>query len=148
MWQIIGYLSAMVLIALLIHSLFVIYVARQASDRGFQFWQWMVAGILSNSIVFVIILSLLPDKSVEQKREAKRKLLREKLTRRRANFEDIPYANLSLDTSIGDMATFDPERMGMMSIGDQATQMPVFNRSLDDAPTQLGAFEKSNDEAG
>ena len=146
MWMIIALAATAIPIFLVIHLGFVIYVARQARQRGYSYWNWVLAGFMSNSIVFAVMLALLPDQSLDSRRKAKKELLNDKLRQRkeRTSMETVKLTGAVLNTSIGDMATMDPEKIGMEhSIGDQATRLPLRERSLGDAATQVNPFDRS-----
>lgn len=124
MWKPIAVIVAMIPLVLIIHLFFAMFVAKQAKQRGYSYWSWLAVGFLSNSIVFAMMLALIPDKSLEARRKAKKDLLKEKLLHRQTQVVSPQFAGAVRTTSIGDMATLDPEKMGMEgSIGDQATQM-------------------------
>ena len=144
MWKLVAFLLGILPFLLLIHLFFVIYVARQARTRGYPYWEWVIAGFMSNSIVFAILLALLPDQSLESRRQEKKRILEERLRQR----QSIPVASNIVgsvqNTSIGDMATLDLEKIGMQqSIGDQATRLPFTDRSIGDAATQANPFDRS-----
>ena len=95
---------------------------------------------MSHSIVFAVMLALLPDQSLDSRRKEKTDLLNGKLRQRKAqtDIETVKFTGAVRNTSIGDMATMDPEKMGLeQSIGDEATRLPRPDRSLDDAATQV-----------
>ncbi len=144
MGTIVGIVMSLFSIFLVIHLVFVNYVAKQARERGYRYWEWLVAGFLSNSIVFAIMLALLPDRSLEKRRSEKRALLLEKLRHRQLGATPHGLAGTKLHTSLGDMATFDPERLGMaQSIGDQETCQPIDELSLGHASTRTHLLGRS-----
>ncbi len=129
-----------------IHLAFVMVVARQAKQRGYSYWNWVLAGFMSNSIVFLVLLALLPDQSLDSRRKEKRELLTAKLRQRKtqANYDTVKFTGAMRNTSLGDMATIDPEKIGLeQSISDQATQLPLPDRSIGDAATQFNPFGRS-----
>jgi hypothetical protein len=147
MWHLIALVGSVLSVVLVIHGIMMFYVAKQAKTRGYSFWQWMIAGFLSHSLVFVVMLGLMPDRSLESRRLEKKKLLQGKLRSRRITNGNAITVGAILNTSIGDMATMDLERMGMQqSIGDQATAMPAseqLNTSFSDASTRVRPFNQS-----
>ena len=144
MWKVIGLLLGILPFFLLIHLGFSIYVARQARTRGYVYWHWVIGAFMSNSIVFAIMLALLPDQSLESRRQAKKKVLGEQLRKSQSVPIASPIAGSVRNTSIGDMTTMDPEKIGVqMSIGDQATYLPSLDRSIGGAPTQANPFDRS-----
>lgn len=144
MWNVIAVIATMLPIFIFIHLFFAMYVAKQAKQRGYSIWNWVIVGFLSNSIVFAMMLALMPDKSLEARRKEKKDLLKVKLQHRKAHVETVKFTNAMRNTSIGDMATMDPEKIGLeQSIGDQATRMPGFERSIGDAATRVSPLDRS-----
>ena len=146
MWSLIAIVITIIPIVLGIHLVFTMYVARQAKQRGYSYWNWVLAGFMSNSIVFLVILSLLPDRSLDHRRKEKKELLNAKLRQRKAQSktETVGFIGVIRNTSIGDMATIDPEKIGLdQSLGDQETRKPLRDPSLGDAATQVNPFDRS-----
>ncbi len=146
MWNLMAIVFTIIPIFLGIRIFFAMYVARQAKQRGYSYWNWVLAGFISNSIVFLIMLALLPDQSLVSRRKEKKELLNAKLKQRKAQAEidTVGFTGVMRNTSVGDMATMDPEKIGLQqSIGDQATRQPLHDRSLRDAATQVNPFDRS-----
>lgn len=126
--------STIVFLMIVVYVYLVHYVAVQAKQRGYTYWQWLVLGLLGNSIIFAVLLALLPDRSLEARRQVKRDLLAEKLRARKCPFPTMTTAGGIVQTSVGDMATIDPEKLGV-SMGDQPTSLGNMDRSLGDQAT-------------
>jgi hypothetical protein len=117
------------------------YVAKQAQARGYSYWNWMLLGLLGNSIIFVVLLALLPDRSLDSRRLAKKKVLADQL-RSRPRLPNAAISPVVVHTSMGDMATFDPERIGF-SVGDQPTSFGVGQPSSGGQATDQPAVDTS-----
>ncbi len=146
MWSLMAIVFTIIPIFLGIHLAFVMYVARQAKQRGYSYWNWVLAGFMSNSIVFLVLLALLPDQSLDSRRKEKKDLLNAKLGQRKSqsNSDTVKFTGAMRNTSVGDMATIDPEKIGLeQSISDQATRLPIRDRSIGDAATQNNPFGRS-----
>lgn len=127
-----------------IHLGFVHYISKQAQNRGYSYWQWALGGLFSSSLILAVLLALLPDMSLEEKRRAKRELLSRKLKRRRELPVQPEIRGHMLQTSLGDMATFDPEKIAaMVSLGNHPTIDPRLQRSIGDEVTRMPAMDQS-----
>lgn len=129
-------ISVFVLAFLVIYVYLMHYVARQARERGYSYWQWMILGLLGNSIICAVLLALLPDRSLEARRHALRNGLTEKLRTRRG-LSLVTSLSGVVHTSIGDMATMDPEKLGA-SMGDQPTSLGNMEQTPSDRQQSLG----------
>lgn len=138
-------------VILVIHFAFGNYIAKQAGSRGYSYWEWVITCFFTSSLVFAVFLALLPDRSLERRRNEKKKLLQAKMRMRRKVPVQLEIRGANINTSLGDMATMDPEKLGQngnafdRSIGDQATCMPVQDRSLGDADTYMPTHETSHE---
>ncbi len=132
------YLAMAVMFALIaIHTWLAYYVAIQAKQRGYSFWAWFLAGSLANVLFFVVMLAMMPDRSLARRRSAVRRELVAKLQGRRLVAGVATGAVAK--TSLGDMATYDPEKVrgsgNADSMDDQATYFPNANQSVGDQAT-------------
>jgi hypothetical protein len=96
------------------------YVARQAKRRGYSFWLWFVAQIVSlNPLLVLIVLAILPD--------ANKMALRQKLL-------------AELETKLADRPRPAAPEVGIAvsprSVGDQTTAVPPQLRSVGDVETR------------
>jgi hypothetical protein len=150
------YVALAVMFGLLVlHTGLAYYVALQAKQRGYSFWAWFLAGSLANVLFFVIMLALMPDRSLPRRRSELRRELIAKLQGRRWLGATGNSPQAFAKTSLGDMATYDPEKAAgpnhdgsidnqatyfpnaNQSVGDQATFMRPSNDALDDQATRM-----------
>ena len=152
--EVIATILSAISIFLLIHTALAIYIALQASRRGYSFWSWFLAGFLSNVILFAILLAMLPDRSLIRRRQEHLELLRKGMQGSRALASNSLLQVPANRPVVEDMATFLPsQRLSAFdaSLGDQATSNPSWNRSIGDEQTQCptdGANFKRADSIG
>jgi len=96
------------------------YVARQAKRRGYSFWLWFLANVVTlNPLLVLIVLAVLPD---ARKMALRRQLLAELEAKLAARpLPAAPAAGPAVPT---------------MSVGDQATVVPPHLRSIGDEETR------------
>jgi hypothetical protein len=101
-------------------ALLAVYVARQASRRGYSFWLWLLANVVVlNPLLVLIVLAVLPD---ARKMSLRRKLhaeLEAKLAARQRPAAPGPGPVVTT-YSVGDQTTVVPPHL--RSIGDEETR--------------------------
>ncbi len=100
-------------------------VAWQAKRRGYSFWVWMLASVVSlNPLLILLVLVMLPDARKKRLREKEMSNLRKKLAA-------LPPVELGGDALAVSTA----------SLGDQSTTAPSALRSIGDEETTGGSSE-------
>jgi heme exporter protein D len=96
------------------------YVARQAKRRGYSFWLWLLANLVTlNPLLVLIVLAVLPDARKMALRRELRAELEARLAARPRPEAALPGPAVPA-CSIGDQATVVPPQL--RSIGDEETR--------------------------
>lgn len=96
------------------------YVARQAKRRGYSFWLWFLANVVTfNPLLVLIVLAVLPD--------ARKMALRQKL---------LAELEAKLAARPRPAASQPAAAVPALSVGDQATVVPPHVRSIGDEETR------------
>jgi hypothetical protein len=103
-------------------------VAYQARQRGYSFFPWLIAGMLSNPVFFLVLLAVMPDWARKRRR---RKYLAELESKLAARPPVLPSTRPAAAPRAGKPLAVTPER----SIGDLPTVEPP-ERSLGDEETR------------
>jgi heme exporter protein D len=94
------------------------YVAWQARRRGYSFWVWLLASVVSlNPLLILILLAMLPDARKKRLREEEMEALQEKIAA-------LPVVELGGDAvvpagSLGEQST---AAARLRSVGDEETR--------------------------
>jgi flagellar biosynthesis protein FliQ len=116
---------AVIAVAVLFVALIAAIVAYQARQRGYSFVPWLIAGMLSNPIFFLVLLAVMPDFARKARRRQYRSELETKLAERAKPSQWVPRtagqsATLSPECSLGDLPTVEPRER---SLGDEETRL-------------------------
>jgi hypothetical protein len=98
-----------------------IILAVQARRRGYSLLVWVLAGALSNSILLLILLGVLPDyrrkrQRIQELADLEKRLL--EASQRKAGWPSVDAGAPRVDRSLGDLPTILPPR----SLGDEVTR--------------------------
>jgi hypothetical protein len=103
-----------------LYALLSAYIARQAKRRGYSFWLWFFANVISlNPLLVLIVLAVLPD---ARKMALRRKLLFELEAQlaARPRPSAAPAGPAVTAYSVGDQTTVVPPHL--RSVGDEETR--------------------------
>jgi hypothetical protein len=108
------------LLVLLVGFLFLLslIVPVQASQRGYNFFVWLVAGMLGNPIFLLVLLAIMPDFARKARRRKELAALEKKLTDQVVLLDPADVLPVE-DESLGDQPTILPP---LRSIGDDETR--------------------------